>query len=191
VEKRIIVGAVVAIVVVGIIAAVLILSGGKEKPVTPGYERYSKFGFSFEYPEGMTLSEEGALTTSATDYAGIVTGELGHGDNFEVFSVVWLAMTPAPDNLEEDMETFFKRAHNNDNAVKGKMVETTKAGHRMIRFNYTFTIPVEGIEGYGTDGAWYCDIDNKFYILSLSFTTTKALDPTPIFLRYLDSFVCH
>ena len=59
------------------------------RPNTPTYETYEKYGFSFEYPQGMTIIEEGfdgiAVPTMAT---GILQGTLIEGTP-QINGIIW------------------------------------------------------------------------------------------------------
>lgn len=176
-EKRIIIGAVVALVAVGVIAAVLIL------PATPRYKTYSKFGFSFEYPKNMTLSENGAFEWGSV----MVTSS---NDELQTLSVIWVTMM-APENipeyLENRLEVFLEKLGPGwENFVRGKIVKTTKAGHQMAYQNYTATMHDTGFSGIV--GNWFCDTNDRYYQLWLLSSEENIL---PIYQRYLDSFICH
>ena len=149
------------------------------------YETYSKYGFSFEYPEDMTISEQGLLEDRATDSSGMVLGTL-ENDKYELVFVGWMESAIAP-SLEASLEVFLDViAEGKANFEIGELVETTKAGRRLIYQYYTFTI--EGEASYGIHGVWYCDTNQRLYQLHLVYSEEDNL---PIYQRYLDSFVCH
>ena len=168
------------------------------------YKTYSKYGFSFQYPKEMTMIEKGLLESTATDNSGIVLGQLrpeGLVERIDEHIVVgWLKSATAPD-LEISLKDAFDALVKSEELEirgKGKLVETTKAGHRMIYQYYTtygtttagpsyYNFPPK--EVYGIYGVWYCDTKQRLYQLNLMYIEEK--DILPIFQRYLDSFVCH
>jgi hypothetical protein len=177
--------AVVAVVVVGIIAAVLILNRGKENPVKPGYAKYSKFGFSFEYPENMYITER---TGSTESWGQVVVSRLLEDNKFEQVSVGWMITEkPSLEVLKAVLENSYSamEAGGATDIVRGTMVETTKAGHQMIYQDYSETHIIR-LNGVG--GIWYCDDKNRLYALDVTSTESDILS---IYQRYLDSFVCH
>lgn len=159
-------------------------------PPTDEYETYSKYGFSFEYPTDMTMSEQGLLENTATDSSGIVVGELNN-DELEIIFASWLNTVTAPD-LEVSLEGAFAGMAQSEGTIdrsnleRGELVEATKAGHAMIYQYYTVTIGEEAL--HGIYGVWYCETNQRFYQLNLMCTEEDTL---PIYQRYLDSLVCH
>lgn len=156
-------------------------------PPTDEYETYSKYGFSFEYPTAMTMSEQGLLENTATDSSGIVVGELKN-DEHELIFAGWLNTVVAPD-LEVSLEGAFGgmvQSEGTTNLERGELVEATKAGHAMIYQYYTVTI--EGEAFHGIYGVWYCETNQRFYQFNLMSTEEDTL---PTYQRYLDSLVCH
>jgi len=162
------------------------------------YKTYSKYGFSFQYPSGMLVSEYGLLESTATDDSGVVFGEIrseARGST-EVIFVSWLKSATAPD-LKKSLEDAFDELVKTGAVAsleKGKLIETTKVGHRIIYQYYTSVSEMKlaffppGQILYGICGVWYCDTNQRFYQLNLISIDEDTL---PIFQRYLDSFVCH
>jgi hypothetical protein len=153
-------------------------------PTPIEYETYSKYGFSIEYPEDMTITEEGVLDATANDNSGAVGGK-SFGP-FEEFAVSWVKKsTPATrGDLENGLEEIFKL----DNFEKtGTIVETSKSGHELIYQQGTYT--EDSQTEYLIYGVWYCNIDEKLYVLGVGQTTEQNLLQN--FERYLESFVCH
>ena len=153
---------------------------------SPLYNTYSKYGFSFEYPKGMSISEHGILESTATSGSGFVAGELSN-DKQEYVRIGWVTMVqfdlelgPLFDVYLEDME-----ADLGVDVDKGQLVTSTKSGHEMIY--QCFTAATEG-ETYGILGGWYCDTNDRFYTLTSLYSEQDVLSK---FQQYLDSFVCH
>lgn len=157
---------------------------GEEAP-TPGFNKYSKYGLSFEYPKGMSISEQGMLESTATSSSGIVLGELSNYED-ELITVGWLTIVSPPD-LEVSMSAGFEGMEAEGVDVdKGQLVTSTKAGHTM-KYQY-FTATAEGETFYGIFGVWYCGTSDRFYELILMYSEQDVLST---FQQYLDSFVCH
>jgi len=162
------------------------------------YKTYSKYGFSFQYPERMTISEIGLLESTATDNSGIVLGQLrpeGLVERIDEHIVVgWLKSATAPDleiSLKDAFDALAKSKvppYNITSLEKGKLVETTKTGHRIMYQYYTTTLFVAVRVQYGIYGVWYCDTNQRLYHLNLVWIGEDIL---PEFQRCLDSFVCH
>ena len=176
--------AVVAVASVSVFIWWFTQEGEEPPPTPPEFSTYSKYDFSFEYPKGMSMSEEGLLESTATHSSGMVIGELE--DEYEAVFVGWLTMISAPD-LEVSLNAGFESMEAEGLDVdKGQLVASTKAGHTM-KYQY-FTATVEGEIMYGIWGVWYCDTNDRFYQLGLMYSEQDVL---PKFQQYLDSFVCH
>ncbi len=71
------------------------------------FETYSRFGFSFEYPEGMELWEQGIGGVGiATITAGIVQGTLVTDRVPEIIGVIWFQSESEP-ILEDILDIAF------------------------------------------------------------------------------------
>jgi hypothetical protein len=153
-------------------------------PTPIEYETYSKYGFSIEYPKGMTITEEGVLDATANANSGVVSGK-SYGP-YKEFAVSWVKKsTPATRwDLENALEEIFKSGNF---SKTGTIMETTKSGHEMIYQQYIYT--EESLTEHIIFGTWYCDVDKKLYVLGYGQTTEQGL--LQIFELYLDSFVCH
>ena len=58
---------------------------------TTKYEAYSRFGFSFEYPEGMDIQEQGMGGIGiATITSGIVQGTLVKNMVPDIIGAIWI-----------------------------------------------------------------------------------------------------
>jgi hypothetical protein len=183
--KRMVTIAIVVLLSILLISA--IGCGGKETaPAPEEYKTYSKYGFSFEYPKYLSISEEGLLENEANNSSGIVYGTL-ENDKLEDVSIAWMKMVTPP-TLENSMEDAFREMEGSEGVtiVRGDLEETTKAGHRMI-YQY-FTATSEGEEANGIWGLWYCSNSQRLYQLGLIYSEQDTLE---CYQRYLDSSVCH
>ena len=145
------------------------------------YAMYSKYGFSFQYPLDMTVSDQGA-----TDDSGMVVCELKN-DGHELVAVSWLRTLVAPD-LEASLYKGLKEMAEMGCVTefsKGNLAETTKAENRMIYQN--FTMVSSGEKLFGVYGVWYCGTNQRFYQLYVYYGQENVL---PMFQRYIDSFIC-
>jgi hypothetical protein len=149
-------------------------------------ERYSKFGFSFEYPQGMEISEVGLEGEgTATSSSGALLGDLTN-DDIEFIKLSWQTIEPAPE-LEDSLNKSFQGIEAEGAYVeKGQLVTSAQVdGHDMI-YQY-FTASVETLTFYGITGVWYCDTNNKSYEFILMHTQQDVL---PKFQQYINSFAC-
>jgi CubicO group peptidase (beta-lactamase class C family) len=129
----------------------------------PKYDTYSRFGFSFEYPEGMEFSEEGiGGVRIATVSAGIVQGTLIHDENPEIIGVVWIPFETKPE-LEDILDLAFSQlGEGNQVESRGTMVSTQKDNHDMLRQD--FTMNDEGSLISGIAGIWYNPTAKRIYL---------------------------
>lgn len=158
--------------------------------IPAGYEVYSKYGFSFQYPRDMTIMELGALQTTANDQSGIVVGELTN-DRYEAVYVAWVtaAVAAGEYDLESAIERFFEVMEQTvewTDLERGELIETTKADHRMMYQH--FSVTMIGKPTYGIIGVWYCDTSERVFQLNLYYSEEDTL---PTYQKYLDSFICH
>ncbi|GAH75729.1 unnamed protein product, partial [marine sediment metagenome] len=81
------------VIALSIIIVAIVASAYLYLNTTPArdYETYSRFGFSFEHPEGMELWEQGMGGIGiATTTAGIVQGTLVEDEIPEIIGVIWI-----------------------------------------------------------------------------------------------------
>ena len=160
----------------------------EEGPPTPSpeYNTYSKYGFSFEYPKGMSINEVGAAEHVATNTSGGIVGEL-IDDKQELVNIVWVRTVLEPPHVEIIIDAGFESMEAKGIDVeKGQLVTSTKSGHEML-YQY-FTATSEGGTLYGIFGAWYCGTSERYYELILFYSEQDVLSK---YQQYLDSFVCH
>lgn len=153
-------------------------------------ERYSKYGFSFEYPKGMLISELGHLeNTTATSSSGILLGELSN-DELELIKVGWLSTESAPDLEISLNDSFLSLEAEGLEVDRGQLVNSTKVnGHEMIYQYFDGTI-AEALTFHGISGVWYCDINNKNYDFVVMYSGSEQ-DVLSKFQQYIASFICH
>lgn len=152
------------------------------------FKAYSKYGFSFEYPVGMILSEKGLINDTADENSGllVLTNKLKNKN-----VVVGWVYKDQPSSLEDALETALAEIKSIDgitDVMRENVVETTKLDHRIIYQPMKYKS--YGTEVYGFYGLWYCNENKKQYYLSVEVYETKEI-ANSLFQRYLDSFVCH
>jgi hypothetical protein len=167
------------------------------------FKTYSKYGFSFEYPETFSaIMEMGVLESEANDISGMVQVWV-ENEEVELFQVGWLTVLPdeiesgpggLEGNLKDSLEGGFAVLESSEEIAsveKGELVEATKAGH-LIFYQYYTTASTEGDKMYGVASCFYCDESLKlFSLLTINNTTSTEEDGLGDFQNYLDSFVCH
>jgi len=152
---------------------------------SPVSNTYSKYGITFQYPEGMELTEKGMLESTATDSSGMVLGEINKGnlDKYELLGVAWLtSVTPLDLKISlngglDGMKTDEITAVN-----KGEIVSSQKDGDEMLYAPYS--LEASGQTMYGICGVWYNDSTDRLLQLNLMSGHQNML---PEFQQYLDS----
>lgn len=176
----------VAVVAVASVGVFIWWYTQKDSTPSSGFNTYSRYGVTFEYPKGMAITEQGMLESIATDSSGMIIGELSR-DEDEVIAVGWISMVTPPDDLTTSLADALEGMEDEDSAVDpGQLVNSTKAGHIMM-YQY-FTAAIEGDNVNGIWAVWYCDTNHRFYELGLMYTEQNVL---PKFQQYLNSFICH
>jgi len=156
----------------------------------PLQETYSKYGFSFDYPSGMTIGENGFREESTSETSGVV--QFRSDLPFEIINVVWDTAETAPE-LEVFLDELFTMMESEGTEVnnRGPLVASGKDDHEMVYQRANITD--QGILFTGIVGSWYCDeadrIYTGYYITLPEFSTQQDL--LTEFQRLLDSLVCH
>ncbi len=144
-------------------------------------ERYSQYGFAFEYPRNMELN------TTGTSSSGRVIGFLSN-DEIEFIKVEWQTAESTP-NLQTLLnESFLSLEAEGLEVERAQPVNASEVyGHEMISQSFTGTV-AKAITFYGFSGVWHCDTANRSFEFVVMHVEQDVL---PKFQRYLDSFVCH
>lgn len=197
-EARLIIKKLIMIGIVVLVSTALIAVSGcaVQETTREGYKTYSKYGFSFEYPQSFLAFEQGLLESQANDTSGVVAASV-ENEELKAVGVMWFKVQESlvdQVTLEAGMEGGFQGMAGGEDVVSvepGELVETTKAGHRMLYQYYALTT-TEGDKTFGIYGSWYCDKDQKIYILSTENNTISSKkDVLRDYQSYLDYFVCH
>jgi len=170
--------------------------------VRPEMSTFSKYGFSFEYPNDLLVWEGGLLEDNANENSGMVQ-VAPEEDGFPLFAVSWVKTWHW--GLEGGLEAGFAGIDNFEgieSVYKGGLVETVELGnrmlyqegHRMLYQYYTATTKTQGEIVYGIVGAFYCDDTQRaFGLVTMQTTTTTASSQEALdnFKAYMDYFACH
>ncbi len=189
----------VIMIVVAVGASVYVLSLNQQKPnptpqTTPSeHETYSKYGFSFDFPKGMSMSEQGMLESTATQSSGMVLGLLENGE-IEIALIGWINTVAEPD-LDGALEGALGgiKTEGVTDVKVGQLLTTAKAGDTVKYQYFNMTVEDTTIFGfavthknfYGIWGVWYNDATDRFYQLGFLYSEQNVL---PKFQQYLDSF---
>lgn len=185
-------------IVVMITAGNLMLS--RDSPAV-GYNRYTGYGFSIDYSQRMTLREvdlEGS--GPPTDESGIVQWTRQEME-LEQFSVIWIS--PEIFSLETDinpetvLDEFFFLIETSGTVIgdRGEFRTTTHDGHDVVY--QKFTLVDSGIGISSLIGSWYCENNEKFFILN-AIHVPDIENPEVMsqrvesnWLEYLDTLSCN
>jgi CubicO group peptidase (beta-lactamase class C family) len=152
---------------------------------------YSRFGFSFDYPEGMTFTS-GALL-GGFDHARPVYGDIqGIWEEVpETMGVIWI-----PEDWGFNLTTALDGALEGAEEVgivvvsRGEMETGEKDGQELLY--QSFELSDAGVSQKGMIGAWNSEEDGRIYLLFL-ITLPEVGTPEELHSRwrgYVDSFAC-
>jgi CubicO group peptidase (beta-lactamase class C family) len=176
------------VIALGLIIVAVVTSAYLYLNTTPArdYETYSRFGFSFEYPEGMELREEGMGGIGiATITAGIVQGTLVKNMVPEIIGAIWIPYESAP-LLEDVLDMAFTQlGEGNVVESRGDLVSTLKEDYEMLHQDFIMNeggMPISGIAG-----TWYDTLAERVYLTF--YLTLPTAVPDRELLRRFDRFV--
>jgi hypothetical protein len=156
-----------------------------------GCETYSNHGFSFEYPKGFPVTEQGLLQSEADNLSGVVMVAADSTDE-GYFTVSWIETDTY--SLEGSLEGTLAGILSKEGVAscdRGELVQTSHAGHRVL-YRYYAATSVDGEEVHGVMGTFFCDTCHRAY--GLSTVASDLISKGRViqgFQDYLDSFVCH
>ncbi len=129
-----------------------------------GFERYSNFGFSFDYPQGALISEQGLAGKGApSDASGIVQCTLTNRNPPEIIGVIWLSYPSAPDLEVVLDETFEQLGEGTEVEDRGPSLTSVKDGYEMK--HQFFTLIDYGTRLSGVVGIWYNTEASRVYMV--------------------------
>lgn len=179
----------VIVILAVLVGSVYILNNlGEQHPEnnTPasGYNTYSNYRFSLQYPKGMNITEKGMLQSQATNSSGIISGEINNNSEYERIKVGWMSSAVAAP-LESALEGGFIALEKEYDVQRGEIVKSIKDGYTLEYQYYNTTIANKS--AYGILGVWYNDATDRFY--ELAYTSNNSTNLLPNFQKYLNSFV--
>jgi hypothetical protein len=150
-----------------------------------GYNTYSNYGFSFQYPKTWTITERGLLDNTADSNSGLVTAQSTTSQN----ELVLLAWTHSVNSIDPSTTVTgaisgFQRGSGGTNLVIGQQgTTTTTAGYSVLY--QPFSITVSGTTVNAVWSAWYSTHGQRLYQLSV---ITSGQDAMSSFNTYLSTF---
>ncbi len=155
---------------------------------TPTYVEYSRFGFTFECPEGMTFTAGSLL--GGFDHANPNSGDVqGVWEEVpQLAGVIWLPGGPQT-QLEAVLDDLFEAASEYlQFSGRGPLLNATWGGGEVVY--QAFNSTDQGVKQTGIVGTWYSEVDERVYALYnvelLGASTWEEVEAE--FLRYLGSF---
>lgn len=166
---------------------------GEPEPSPPvelptNYLRYSRFGFSFDYPEGMEFTA-GALQGGfdhAHLYHGDVQGVLEELP--ESFGVIWATFEEEP-TLEALLDELFRgavEAGDLQDLERGEIATVLKDGREVV--SQGFNCEEDGTDVDGSVALWYESGQKRIYAIYLISPSAVGLDVQSRLESYLGSF---
>lgn len=160
--------------------------------------KYSKFGFSFEYPDGYRPpSETGLFGPQANATAGVVEVRYTSVLYNKSFQVIWHQRSreyyQSIDTLNNDLDDLFKglESMNSTEVVRGQKIEITLRKDPLVY--QTYNVTVQDYEPqYGVQAVLYCSTSQKWFSLK-TFSDAYAADSVLVdeFMSFANTFKCH
>jgi len=160
--------------------------------------KYSGFGFAFEYPQGYTIAVNGLFDPQANMESGIVEVRCDKEPK-KSFQVIWQQRSKenyeSTVQLEKDLAGLFDALTSTRRVdlETGQQAETTLRGHPTIYQTYSaFPQEVQFEAQYGVQAVLYCQSSEKWFALK-TFRDAPATDTALVedFLSFADTFRCH
>lgn len=163
-----------------LLLGILVVSGVACCPAPTGENIYSRFGFSFEYPAGVHIYEEGLFLPTADENSGLV----GWATADEALSLGWWKTIiwdseMAEDGIDGALETMETDPEVEAFEYIGDKVATSMSGFNVMY--QLFEITMWGEERSGIVGIWYCEPGTTAFWAT--FLVTDASMP------YLEDFM--
>lgn len=150
-----------------------------------GYNTYSNYGFSFQYPKTWTISEHGLFDNTADSNSGLVTAQSSTSQN-DLVLVGWnhSVNTIDPSTVLTPAINGFQKGSGGTSLVMGQQgTTTTTAGYSVLY--QPFSITVSGTHINAVWSAWYSTHGQRLYQMSVVTSGQDAMSP---FSTYLSSF---
>jgi hypothetical protein len=170
-----------------------------------GTRIFSEYGFSFKYPSGFVVSDEGLKGQANSESSGrvLVTTE-ENSTRFDMLVLTW--SSPLPEEgwgtsdkvLWDHFQTAvadYRQTWDEDGyssvMVGGTALESC-SGHSMLYVYYEFTSPTDSKRYQGTIGETYCDESGRlFEFVTCGAFVASTTDAELFLLVFSTSLVCH
>jgi len=154
---------VVAVIVVSSIGLYLWFNRGQTA-------EYDRFGFSFDYPEGMEFSETGLGDVSlASVNSGVIQGML-MGGSPELIGVIWFHNESTP-VLEDFLDKAYTQlGEGTEVEERNELVTSTKDSYDLL--TQSFTLYIGDDKTIGMVGTWYDSRAQRTYMIFHIRTST-------------------
>jgi CubicO group peptidase (beta-lactamase class C family) len=131
---------------------------------------YDRFGFSFDYPEGMEFSETGLGDVSlASVNSGVIQGML-MGGSPELIGVIWFHNESTP-VLEDFLDKAYTQlGEGTEVEERNELVTSTKDGYDLL--TQSFTLYIGDDKTIGMVGTWYDSRAQRTYMIFHIRTST-------------------
>jgi CubicO group peptidase (beta-lactamase class C family) len=188
-----------------LIALVVVLAGGgywwysstlwrEPSPLPPSWEyptsylRYSRFGLSFEYPEGMAFTV--GVLLGGFDHAHPLHGDLqGFLEAVpEAMGVIWVQFEGEPP-FEAFLDQMFMGAQEDgslQDLERGELTTSVISGRDVV--SQAFEFKEDGIGSTGYMAIWYEGEDKRIYVVYSIAPSASQLDVQSNVERYVESF---
>jgi hypothetical protein len=170
-----------------------------------GTRIFSEYGFSFKYPAGFVVSDEGRDGQANSESSGrvLVTTE-ENNTRFDMLVLTW--GSPSPEEgwgtsdkvLWDHFQTTvadYRQTWEEDgysSVVFGGTSLESSSGHSMLYVYYEFTSPVDSKRYQGTIGETYCDESSRlFEFVTCGAFVASMTDAELFLLVFSTSLVCH
>jgi len=185
-----------------VIAVIVIVAGGgywwytstllKEMPSSYQYPtsflRYSRFGLSFLYPDGMVLTPGNLL--GGFDHAHPLYGDiLGFLEDVpETMGVIWVQFEEEPpfDALLEQLFSGAQEDGGLQDLERGDVTTSTINDREVL--SQAFEFKEDGVDSVGSLAIWYEGEDERIYVVYAMSPSAAQLDVQSNVRRYVESF---
>jgi CubicO group peptidase (beta-lactamase class C family) len=152
------------------------------------YQRYSRFGFSFEYPEGMVFTAGRLL--GGFDHAHPLHGDVqGFLEAVpEAMGVIWAHFEEEPpfEALLDHMFMSVEESGDLQDLERGELTTSTINDREVL--SQAFEFKEDGIDSTGSMAIWYEEEDKRIYVVYSIAASAAQLDVQSNVERYVESF---
>jgi len=173
-SRKVLIALLLATVILGAIVFAFVYT---HTDLLSGYNTYSNYGFSFQYPKSWTISEHGA-----SRYSGIVTAQSTTSKN-DLLLVAWTYSANAvdPATVLSPAIYGFQKGSGGTNLVIGQESTTTTSAGYSVAYQ-PFSITVSGTNVNAVWSAWYSTHGLRLYQLSVFTSGQDAIGPFNVYL---------